>query len=84
MIKDDTHKTTPLLYVVMVGNTEIVCLLVKYKVNVKATDTFKSTSLYLGTLWDHTQIVEVLVQVKVDVDEQDGVGYTVHSYSTAP
>ena len=73
--KDDGHKT-PLVCAAMVGNAEIVRLLVKYKANVQATDTLKRIALHLGALWGHAQVVEVLVQAKADVNAQDGVGYT--------
>jgi hypothetical protein len=74
--KDGTLKTTPLLCAAMVGNAEIVRLLVKYKANVQATDTLKRTPLHLGALWGHAQVVQVLVQAKADVNAQDGVDYT--------
>ena len=73
--KDDGHKT-PLVCAAMVGNAEIVRLLVKYKASVQATDKLKRTALHLGALWGHAQVVEVLVQAKADVNAQDGVGYT--------
>jgi ankyrin repeat protein len=73
--KDDGHKTS-LVCAAMVGNAEIVRLLVKYKANVQATDKLKRTALHLGALWGHAQVVEVLVQAKADVNAQDGVGYT--------
>ena len=75
-IKDRENGSTPLLWACQNGHTNVVKILLRQGVNVKAASFVKKTALHFAAQSGQVDLVEILIKEGLKVDSKDKNGVT--------